>query len=59
MRQLFCFILALLFLQAELAFAQRVYTKRDNSQVRDGAGSYYKLIATLSANTPLTMLEKS
>lgn len=43
----------------EVALAQRVYTKRDNSQVRDGAGSYYKLIATLSANTPLTMLEKA
>lgn len=52
----FALTIALLFSSA--AFAQKVYTKRDNSQVRDGAGSYYKLIATLNANTELTALEK-
>lgn len=52
----FALTIALLF--SSVAFAQKVYTKRDNSQVRDGAGSYYKLIATLNANTELTALEK-
>jgi len=52
-------ILVLFFLASSTVFAQKVYTKRDNSQVRDGAGSYYRLIATLNANTELVMLEKS
>ncbi len=55
----FSFLLfTLAFLSSSIAFSQKVYTKRDNSQVRDGAGSYYKLIATLNANTELTLLEK-
>ncbi len=56
----FLALAALCFLTTTDASAQQdIFTKRDNSQVRDGAGSYFKLLAVLPANLKLKLIEKS
>jgi hypothetical protein len=39
--------------------AEETYTKRKNNDVREGPGSYYRLIVTLPENTKLTVLERT
>lgn len=53
------FLLIVLALSASTVLPDTLYSVRKNSAVREGAGSYYPLVATVAENTPLILLTRS
>ena len=57
--QSLAYVLIVLAFGASTVLPDTLYSVRKNSAVREGAGSYYPLVATVAENTPLILLSRS